>query len=178
MLRALLADRFQLKTHIETRETDGYALVVARPDRLGPGLHPVTLDCDTNRLADSSKPGLFPPEVRPACGRSVVQRRLVAGPVLTTNKYAAHTMEMLANTLWGSLGRPVIDKTGLAGRFDVELKFITESPGAPGLGTSTTPPDGPSLIDALKEQLGLELKSERATVNLLVIDSVERPTPD
>jgi uncharacterized protein (TIGR03435 family) len=87
-------------------------------------------------------------------------------------------MDELATGLWGSLGRPVIDKTGLAGTFDVELKYLTEQERASSLPPPQTPLVGVPLEDALKQQLGLELRRERTTVTMLVIDAVERPTPD
>src|SRR5688572_13338404 len=106
MLQTLLAQRFSLKAHRETREMDIYALVVAKPGATGPKLQRVEVDCETKKLLDGSAPGFFPPDARPACGSSIESMRLVAGPTLTTSRRAAVTMEQLATGL-GGVGRPV-----------------------------------------------------------------------
>jgi len=76
--------------------------------------------------------------------------------------------------LQGSAGRVVIDKTGLTGAYDVD--FETEMPSLPG--QPTTPREGLSMFTVLEEQLGLKLESERGPVDVLVIEHVEKPTPD
>ena len=99
-----------------------------------------------------------------------------SGPSVMRNSFAAVTMERLASGLV-STGRPVIDKTGLMGTFDVEMEYISE--GAPvAAPTSKEPLTGLALREALKQYLGLELRSERGRVEYLVIDSIARPTPD
>lgn len=182
MLRTLLAERFSLKVHREMREMDIYALVVGRPDgSTGPKLQRVLVDCETKKLLEGSAPGFFPPDSRPLCGGSQQKIAMVAGPVIITSTRAAWTMEQLAQSLDGDVGRPVIDRTGLTGTFDLELRYVTELPPRPFFAPpsrSAPPPDGVSLRDALREQLGLNLRSERGPVGLLVIDSIQRPTPD
>jgi uncharacterized protein (TIGR03435 family) len=94
----------------------------------------------------------------------------------------------LLRTITQNLGRKVIDKTGLTGNFDIELQFVGDRPGMAGMPplppSSAGPSDPsatstlPSLITALREQAGLKLDSERGQVEVLVIDSVERPTED
>jgi uncharacterized protein (TIGR03435 family) len=81
------------------------------------------------------------------------------------------TAAMLAKVLSGQLGRTVQDQTGLKGVFDFKLEWEPD-PGSPNAGSA------PSLFTALEEQLGLKLESERGAVDVLVIDHVERPTPD
>jgi uncharacterized protein (TIGR03435 family) len=180
MLQTLLAERFALKIHREVRDMDVYALVLARPDGgPGPKLQRVVVNCETNKLEAGSGPGLYPSNARPPCGNMISNARAVAGPTIVRNRFAAITMESLAATLSaGSVGRPVIDRTGLAGTFDVDLDYLTESVGAPGAPTVTEPPEGVSLRDALKQQLGIELRPDRGAVEFLVIDSIARPTPD
>lgn len=78
-------------------------------------------------------------------------------------------METFARNLAGATGRYVVDKTGLSGSYDLELEFT------PDQSPDTT---GPSLFTAMQEQLGLKLDSQRAPVEVLVIDRLERPTPD
>jgi len=84
------------------------------------------------------------------------------------------TMSALATALQATVDRPVIDQTGLDGRFDVEYSF-TPQPAAAG-GDSASEPDAPTLFVALEEQLGLKLESRRMSVPVLAIDSIDRPT--
>ena len=178
MLQTLLADRFSIKVHRETRAMDVYALVLIKPASPGRWLQPVVVDCETNKLADGSGPGLFPPNARPPCGNMISNARFrpEGGPSVVHNSFAAVTMERLASGLV-STGRPVIDKTGLTGTFDVEMEYLSE--GAPvAAPTSKEPLTGLTLREALKQYLGLELRSERGPVEYLVIDSIARPTPD
>jgi uncharacterized protein (TIGR03435 family) len=91
-------------------------------------------------------------------------------------------LSMFANVLSTYVEKPVIDRTGLGGSFDIELTFDPSSaaqapPGAPP-GPSPTDDTKPSIFTALQEQLGLKLESTRGTVDVLVIDSAERPTPN
>ncbi len=79
------------------------------------------------------------------------------------------SMQSFARNLSGATGRNVVDKTGLSGGYDFELEFT------PDQSPDTT---GPSLFTAMQEQLGLKLDSQRAPVEVLVIDRLERPTPD
>ena len=78
--------------------------------------------------------------------------------------------------------RQVVDRTGLEGNFDIDLTFtpdrMPQGPLPPGVTLPPIDPNGPSVFTALQEQLGLKLDSERAPVEVLVIDHVERPTPD
>jgi uncharacterized protein (TIGR03435 family) len=181
MLQTLLAERFSLKVHRETREMDIYMLVVAKAGSIGPKLQRVEVDCETKKLLEGSGPGLFPPDARPACGTSRQTVRMVAGPSITTSARAAWTMEQLAISLGGGVGRPVVDRTGLNGTFDAELTYVTENPASPSFPVPSSPqppPDGVSLRDAIRQQLGLDLRAERGPVEFLVIDSIERPTPN
>jgi uncharacterized protein (TIGR03435 family) len=86
------------------------------------------------------------------------------------------TMARLAVTLSGIVGRVVTDETGLAGGYDVELTFAPEGPLPPAAPPAD--PDAPSIFTALREQLGLRLDGRRGPVEVLVIDEIERPTPD
>ena len=151
MLRALLVERFALKARTETRQLPGYALVRARQD---------------------GKPG---PRLRVPDGRCVPRtERVVRGQIPCGVRGGFQgmmgngaSMTRLAAVLSPLLGRRVIDRTALPGTFDFDLRFIDD-----------TTADGrfPSLFTALQEQLGLKLESTRAPVDVLVIDSVQRPT--
>ena len=91
----------------------------------------------------------------------------------------AMMLTQLVNALSDVAGRPVVDRSGLTGTYDITLKWAPEFP--PGTlinGAPPPPSDGPSLFTALREQLGLKLEPARAPVPVLVIDSVQMPTPD
>ena len=80
-------------------------------------------------------------------------------------------MAELAGSISGGAGRVVVDKTGLDGIFEFTLRYSTQPLGG-------SPDEAPSIFTALQEQLGLKLESTKGSVEVLVIDSVERPTPD
>ena len=92
-------------------------------------------------------------------------------------------MAQLTASLGDAVGRPVIDKTGLTGNFDVELRFTPDQlpQGPPPAGAPPLPPidpNGPTIFTALQEQLGLKLENARGPVDVLVVERVEPPTPD
>jgi uncharacterized protein (TIGR03435 family) len=177
MLRALLADRFKLKVHTETRERPVYALMLAREDgRLGSKLSKSTVDCQA--MAAAARAGGTPPAQPPtsATGRPLCGLRMGFGIFSGGNV----SMIGFANALSKFADRPVVDRTGLTGNWDLELEYRPDQlpqlpPGAPAPNFN---PDAPSLFTALQEQLGLKLESQRGGVDILVIDSVERPAPD
>jgi uncharacterized protein (TIGR03435 family) len=185
MLRSLLEERFKLAVRWETREAPIYALTLARPDgKLGPQIRPSTVDCQA--LAAARRAGGPPapgpsvgrgaapaPGERPACGA-----RMGLGEVSAGSQPISQLVTMLSQ--W--VQRNVIDRTGLQGFFDFDLKWtpdqLPQGPPPPGVPIPSVDPDGPSIFTALQEQLGLKLESARGPVETLVIDHVERPTPD
>ena len=199
MMKALLADRFKLKTHTETRELPTYALMVARSDgTLGPDIKPSSSDCSnpaeaqkrTEELAKGGSAGLLsmlakgetiPCMIMPAVNPS----NPTGGFGLRGNGQA---MTGLTQFLTQVTGRIVQDKTGLTGLYDFELRFDPQVLMAmlPQLGLNVpaaatanlAPSDSPALLTALQEQLGLKLDSQRGPVQVLVIDSAEMPEPD
>jgi uncharacterized protein (TIGR03435 family) len=156
MMRVMLADRFKLRTHTESRPTLVFALVVARPGALGPTLTPSSIDCSdpaARAAQGGSRAGDAPP-----CAFQYTEG-LLRGRGVTLERIAA---ELVA-------GRVVIDRTGLAGAYDVELRWTPDT-------TQPVADDAPpSLVTALREQLGLRLESATQAMDFLVIDSVERP---
>ena len=166
MLRSLLEDRFRLSAHRETRDLPIYALVLARADgRLGPQLRQTTSDYCARLLAAAGKAGDTPvPPGGPVCGMR---------PGGTGNEITAGAMPMneFARFLNVNVGRTVVDRTGLTGVWDFDLKW--SAPNAP-----TPDPDRPSIFTALQEQLGLRLDAATGPVEVLVIDRVERLIPD
>jgi uncharacterized protein (TIGR03435 family) len=150
---------------LETRDEPIFALVVARSDgKLGAGLVPAHDDCAAIVAAEikGERPA-SPPGERPTCG-------LIAG----SNGIAGgnQSMSQLATNLSGRMNRMVLDRTGLSGDFNFTLNFLPD--GSPIDASKNLP----SLPTALQEQLGLKLEAARGAVEMLVIDSVERPTPD
>ncbi|HET9191414.1 MAG TPA: M56 family metallopeptidase [Vicinamibacterales bacterium] len=171
MVRRLLVERFKLVAHRETRDIPIYALVVARPGRLGPELRPAKVDCMAIAAAaekQGTKPEFpQPPDNRPACGT-----RSAPGLMMGTGV----SMADLVRNLAGPADRMVIDRTALAGVWDLDLKYVPDQPLPDIPGLPAPPADGASLFTALQEQLGLRLESQMAPVDLLVIDSIERPS--
>jgi uncharacterized protein (TIGR03435 family) len=149
MLRTLLAERFKLAAHFETREQQVYALVLQRNDgRLGPNLKPSAPDATPRGPFTSVQNGIA----------------RVNGTAVTVDDLAV----VLASSNFRQM---VINRTGLDSRFDLDLRFTPES-------SSAAAPEFPSIFTAVQEQLGLKLEASRGPVDVLVIDSVERPTPD
>ena len=174
-MRTLLADRFKLAVHRETREMDIYALVMARPDgKLGPNLSPTTTDCQA-LMAAAMKSGQPPPSSPNSpviCGMRGTFGRLVANAMLLTN---------FANNLSQQMQRVVVDRTGLTGGWDFELTYAQEplaGPLPPGVERPPVDPNAPSLVTAIQEQLGLRLQSTKGPVEVLVVDRIEQLTPD
>src|SRR5262245_44946055 len=127
MLRTLLEQRFRLSIQRETRDMDTDVLILTRPDgRLGPGMHPVDVDCDTNELRDGSAPGLFSQrKMRPPCKAVTMSVSFKPGDLTTMQtssriQYAGLTMTDLADALSSARERPVLDRTGVSGQFDVD----------------------------------------------------------
>jgi uncharacterized protein (TIGR03435 family) len=168
MLRRLLNDRFELVVRRDTRELPAYALVLARGDRrLGPRLQPSTTDCTAADVPGAPTPQAASGQL--LCGTRISPSSLNAGGM---------TMTRLAATLTGIVGRQVNDETRLGGAYDLQLAFTPEQPvpGAPAAGPADS--DAPSIFTAIQEQLGLRLEPTRGPVDVLVIESVQRPAPD
>jgi len=166
MMRNLLAERFQLVVHHEPREMQVYALVTARVDRSpGPQLRRVDVDCaaENARVVAARRGGIPPPADASNMPRCSMRTR--PGNVIARGA----TLQQLARSLSQFLGRTVVERTGLDGSFDLDLEWSHEQ------AANAT---GPSIFTAVQEQLGLKLESQRASVDVLVIDRVERPTPD
>jgi uncharacterized protein (TIGR03435 family) len=177
MVQGLLSERFHLQTHNETRQGAVYNLVLARRDgRLGPRLTPHTFDCAAY-LTEKSAKGDFvaatPFGDFPLCAPMIVANFIRA---------SVRPIAVLAAALAGKVGRPVIDQTGLAGTYDFNLEWSPEQRTSPATQDTAArvpqPDEGLSLFTALEEQLGLKLESTRGPLVVLVIDRVEKPTPD
>ena len=160
MMQALLEERFHLVVHKEMRDMPVYALVMARADRaFGPSLRRSTDAKNNSTVA----PGLI----------------LLRGQ---TMPQLATALSWLTNT-GSSLGRLIVDRTGLDGNYDVDLHFTPDripnfGPAGPPQGLPPIDPEAASIYAAMREQLGLKLDAQRAPVEVLVIDRVEKPTAD
>jgi len=204
MMQALLADRFMFRARWEQKQQKAYDLVLARRDgQLRPHLRKSPTDCQALIAAARQQGGPLPaPSV---CGVQLVPGKLVA---------TSYLMAQLADILTSSLEQKVIDRTGLAGGYDLDLTWVPDQTTDPGpslftalqeqlglkLESTRRPwalewtPDQPSQADAggtqtdlslpssvfsaVQEQLGLKLESATGPVEVVVIDHVERPTPD
>jgi uncharacterized protein (TIGR03435 family) len=178
MLRNLLADRFNLRAHIERREMPIFEMVVTRSDgRLGPSARATDVNC-AERAAGRSGGG--PPPAPPA---GVRLDRPLCGLMLRPGVLMAGAMAMgeFARELAPQVNRFVLDRTGITGFFDFDVQFTPEQMTPPPPGVPPLPPvdpNGPALFTALQEQLGIRLNATRGPIEVLVIDAISRPTPD
>ena len=169
--RGLLVERFKFSAHVEQREMDVYTLTLARGDgRLGTNLRRSDVNCDAAieaaRQRNLAGERLAPPTpgVRPTCGAVGGVASLTGGSVQLT---------ILTGMLAGALGRPVVDKTGLTGRFDIDFRAAPPQAGPVVAGSPLA--ELPSVFTAVDEQLGLKLVPGRASIDVLVVDRLEMP---
>ena len=162
LLQSMLRDRFALVAHTEKRNLPVYALRVVRTDhRLGPGLRRSTLECaGVDRPSNARDRNTKASNGAPACGAIEDPEEFIGSAI---------TLDGLAQALRPPTGRDVVNDTRLAGRWDVTLQF------AP-IGEAGS--DKPSVFTAVQEQLGLRLEPSTASLDVLVVDSVNRPTPN
>jgi uncharacterized protein (TIGR03435 family) len=183
MMRALLAERFNLRVYRETREMPIYALVLARRDgKLGSQLHPAASDCAAEAAsAQAAARSGAPPQ--PAQGPNAAVRcgvRMTAGRI----QFGGLPLTEFARSLSNQVQRIVVDRTGLTGNWDFELSYafdpaqVPAGLRAPGEDPPAVDPNAPSLFTAVQEQLGLKLEATRGPVEVLIIDRLERPTDD
>ena len=149
MLQALLVERFRFAFHRESRELDGFALVRVRADRLGPDLRPSDVDCE-KAFATT-----------PKCRQG--------GITADTMTAAGSPIWSLVQAVIAKVGAPVSDETGLDGPYDYQLRWSNEV--APS-------DDRQSIYTAIQEQLGLKLERRRVSTEVVVVDRLERATPD
>jgi bla regulator protein BlaR1 len=184
-LQTLLADRFSLVTHTEKRELPMFALVLAgRDGKIGPKMQTSTAgDCPSPSGPGGARGN--PPTAAPMSPAQMQRCGIIFGPGRLSGGNLS--MAQLATNLSRIVGSMVVDKTNLAGNFELTLEYALD----PNMGGRSDfqglpPPlaperpstDRPSIFSALQEQLGLKLESTKGPVEVLVIDSVEKPTPD
>jgi len=179
VLQALVAERFKLTVHNETRELPIHSLVLSQSGRkTGRQLRRSQIDCAALFERRVGRPPVEPGKAPPS----------TVGPQAGHLTVNAVTISQLANVLSPFVNRVVLDRTGLIERFDVDLQWTPDLPSGPPrerpLGEPTVlngqivDLNGPSIFTALQEQLGLKLESERGPVDVLVIDHAEDPTED
>ncbi len=171
MMQALLADRFHLVTHYISANAPVFALVLAKPGVTGPGLqpHPPSDSCAAPVSGQSSAMGDLPP----VCGviahvPSSAPGQHYGGRAIPLSLFATSVPTM---TGLAAMPRPVVDQTGLSGLYDFTLTWMHDPSGDEAIADNTA-----NFRDALKIQLGLELKPSHAPISFLIIDHVERPS--
>jgi len=168
MMQKLLEDRFQLKIHRQTSEGPVFFLTVARGR---PKLHSYSEGSCTPWT-------LPPPPLKPGekiCGSMI-------NGIASSVEALGSTLGEFSKVLRVLVDRPVIDKTGITGRFDIRVKFSREGTALDGIrlnegpSTAADPTGTPSIFVALQDELGLRLESGRGPVDTLVIDHIEKPS--
>jgi uncharacterized protein (TIGR03435 family) len=157
LIQALLRERFNLSARVEQRELPVYALVMARADgRIGPRLWRSDAECPKRVPVTTTNLA-----ARPVCGLPLLVSKgvsfFLAGDIPPST---------IAQALSGAAGRPVLDRTGLSGRFDISVDWAS-GPDVDG---------GVPVFTAVQEQLGLRLESTTAPLDVVIIDRVERPS--
>ena len=169
MVRALLEDRFRLKTHIEERVAPAYTLTAAKP-RLQKADPAGRTGCVEGPGIDGKDPRV----TNPALSRLVSCRNMTMARFAELLPNIANAL----NPLNGYIRSSVLDSTGLSGAWDFSLSFSPTQP-SPEAGAGTSDPNGSvSLSEAVGRQLGLRLQVEKRRAPVLVIDHVERMPTD
>jgi bla regulator protein blaR1 len=179
MMQSLLADRFKLAFHFETQQVPVLALTLIKPGKTGPKLRPHAdgPPCDAPApppASDRSEkiPGVYPARCDEYDMEVTPGHLVLLGSRNTTMDLLAHSLNNI-----GRLGRPVVDRTELNGRFDFTMEWTPESNRHANADADAQPDSqGTTFLEAVKEQLGLKLESTKATMDILVIDHVERPS--
>jgi len=172
MLQNLLKERFKLELHFEKKEVPGYELVVAKSGKL-------------KEAAPPPDPDSLPPW--PAGG---MQKDKDGFPILPAGRQGMgimngrarwnapnYTTAQIATFLGNQLNKPVVDATGLDGKYDVGMTWVSEGI-MRAAGPDGAPPSeldaGPTLLMALQDQLGLKLQSKKVTIDYLIVDRIEK----
>jgi bla regulator protein blaR1 len=188
MMQSLLADRFKLRTHFETKEVPVLALTLAKPGKLGPKLlpHSDRPPCPdsfemTNPFTTPPKPGdVFPPNCGPPALFVAITDGTRIGSRNTTMGFLADDIYTYGSRL-GEIDKPVVDQTGVEGRFDFVLELpagmiFSLIPKPPNPDDPPPDPKGTPFVNALREQLGLKLVRSKGQVRTLIIEHVEKPS--
>jgi len=166
MLRAVLVDRFGLRTHSEPRMVRVYALRPVQSGRLGPTLRPIQVDCGTWRREHAEQPRDADGNLACASGTSAVE----PGFTSLTVRGVRGDIAWLISLIQPLVDRPIADETGLTGSFEWDLTYR--------LGPFVDQSGAPDIFRAVREQLGLTLTEAESRVNVVVIDQISLPEPN
>ncbi|HEV8395762.1 MAG TPA: TIGR03435 family protein [Vicinamibacterales bacterium] len=184
MLKSLLAERFGLRVHMETRQATVFTLKARADGRLGPGLKRTSPECEAT-LEEQKRTGARPPmpsgppiPLTPICG---LTRMSVARTGAAAFAMGGFPMSALAERISSELGAPVVDSTGLTGLFDLALEYESSrrmaGPGA-GPDLNSADPLPVPLPAAVQQQLGLTLEKGTGPLSITIIDAADLPTPN
>ena len=168
MMQSLLADRFGLKVHFENRDMPVFEMSLLKAGQPGSKLipHAHGLDCDAKPAADTFPPFCYGYMATPKDGGWMVGSRA------TTMNHIGDFLGTVGEST-GETGRPVVDRTGLTGQWDFTL-WAAQAPGQKA--ESDVAQQAPTILEAIRDQLGLKLKPAKDTIPVLIVDRIERPS--
>ena len=185
LLQALLADRFHLQYHIETKEMPIYALVVARGGlkmKESAPPPPAPSDADGYHPPDPVPPSPNQPLPKHVSPGNMMMRMSSTTAELTASEGTIDGLTRILANQSDAGGRQIVDKTGLSGKYDYHLEWTPAGTGMAmkgadnGTAESGANPDAPGLFTAIEEQLGLKIEPDKGPVQVIVIDHLEAPT--
>ncbi len=169
MVQTLLAERFHLTVHFETRELPVFALTLIKPDKLGPKIFPHAQGppCDL-----PAQPPIYPRICGVNSAMPTPDNMILTGSRNATMEFLAAYLPMVSQ-----LERPVVDRTGMSGAYDYTLQWTRAKEGQLlGSDPMTDVEGGITFLTALREQLGMKLIPATAPMNILVVDHIEKPS--
>jgi uncharacterized protein (TIGR03435 family) len=182
MVQSLLADRFQLMTHHETRQLPVLELVLTKPEKTGPNLvrHVDDAKCGAEGRPDAPQE---PADLAPfPCGAIFIGPSANPGRVKAGGRNVS--MDYIAAFFNGtgfqgvSSDQLVVNRTGLDGQYDFWMELVRQFDGSAPPDVAPADANGPTFLEAIREQLGLKLQHTTGSVDVLVIDHIEKPSPN
>jgi uncharacterized protein (TIGR03435 family) len=169
MMKALLAERFGLKIHVEDKEMPVLEMILIKPGTPGPKLipHEKGPACDAKPTAEVYPSMCYSFSAIPKDGQTLFGSRGALMELI--GKFLGNT-----GGSTGEIGRPVVDRTGLTGRWDFTLEIAMPFGGR--AATDAPTPEGPTLLEAMQEQLGIRLKPAKDVIQVPVVDHIELPS--
>jgi uncharacterized protein (TIGR03435 family) len=186
MMQSLLADRFRLRVHFETREGPVFALTLVGPGRTGPKIRPHadgpacpdSFDVDSMKNPPRNANDAFPAMCGVAQSTRTANATLLGARDMTVGTFAEAIYSF--GSLTGEVNKPVVDQTGLKGRYDFRLELpvgtFSFSLAPPSQDAPPPDPKGTPFLNALREQLGLKLVASKGPIRKLIIDHAEPPS--
>jgi len=178
MMQSLLADRFKLAMHEESRQLPIYALVLAKQGKTGPQLQPHVDDATCGAEGRAGAPPVSQDLAPFPCGATIMEGSSVPGRVRGGGRNVS--LDYIAAFLTGTgfqgtaPDRPVVNETALTGVYDFSIEFAPDANGPPG--GMQPDPNGPTFSEALQDQLGLKLLAKTGQVEVIVVDHIEEPS--